>query len=212
MDPRHEVLAPEASTRRRLLIWDAPNVDMRIGEILGRKPTGTERPDMAAVAAWFASQGMEGEALEATVFLNVAGTSNGGLRNWIAFLTLQGFDVFAKPKVGDSDVDLDMVAHLERRRGEGGLRAVVVASHDSKRFLRPLTETVASGVAVTVLGFPECAGQLAAAEDLSFVDLEEVSGAFKHPLPRVNLRALPDEGRWFAARERIPPMRVGQAA
>ena len=39
--------APAA--RRVLLVWDAPNLDMGLGSILGRRPTATERPRLPEI-------------------------------------------------------------------------------------------------------------------------------------------------------------------
>lgn len=57
------------------------------------------------------------------------------------------------------------------------------------------------GVAVTVLGFREhanwalhAAGEVAHFE---FVDLEDIEGVFREPLPRVNLDNLPEGGAWL---------------
>ncbi|NLZ56695.1 MAG: NYN domain-containing protein, partial [Corynebacterium sp.] len=34
-------------------------------------------------------------------------------------------------------------------------------------------------------------------EDIEFVDLEEIPGVFREPLPRVSLDHLPDGGAWL---------------
>ena len=38
--------------RRVLLVWDAPNLDMGLGSILGRRPTALERPRFDALGRW----------------------------------------------------------------------------------------------------------------------------------------------------------------
>lgn len=43
-------LAPP--TGRVLLVWDAPNLDMGLGSILGRRPTALERPRFDALGRW----------------------------------------------------------------------------------------------------------------------------------------------------------------
>ena len=54
---------------------------------------------------------------EATVFTNVSASGADAIRPWVEALRNVGFAVFAKPKTDeDSDVDSDMVAHIERRR------------------------------------------------------------------------------------------------
>lgn len=55
-----------------------------------------------------------------------------------------GFAVFAKPKVDeDSDVDRDMLAHIDERYREG-LAALVVASADGQAFRQPLRRSPAA--------------------------------------------------------------------
>ena len=67
-----------------------------------------------------------------------------------------GYAVFAKPKsTEDSDVDEDMLDHIDVRRYSPGLGGLIVASADGQAFREPLEEISASGVPVTVLGFRE---------------------------------------------------------
>ena len=35
------------------------------------------------------------------------------------------------------------------------------------------------------------------ADELEFVDLEEIPGVFREPLPRISLDSLPDDGAWL---------------
>jgi uncharacterized protein len=108
-----------------------------------------------------------------------------------------GFAVFAKPKVDDdSDVDADMLNHIEVRHGEG-LAGVLVASADGQAFRQPLEDIARSGVAVQVLGFREHASWALASDTLDFVDLEDIPGVFREPLPRVGLDSLPEQGAWL---------------
>src|ERR1700730_3070137 len=90
-DEPSEALAPAVPTEdgltsyaagvgRVLLVWDAPNLDMGLGSILGRRPTGLERPRFDALGRWLLARtadiaaGRPGEAIEpeATVFTNIA--------------------------------------------------------------------------------------------------------------------------------------------
>src|ERR1044071_7424107 len=65
---------------RVLLVWDAPNLDMGLGSILGRRPTALERPRFDALGRWLLSRTAEVAASrpgvsiepEATVFTNIA--------------------------------------------------------------------------------------------------------------------------------------------
>jgi uncharacterized protein len=108
-----------------------------------------------------------------------------------------GFAVFAKPKIDeDSDVDRDMLAHIAQRHQEG-LAALVVASADGQAFRQPLEEIARTGVPVQVIGFREHSSWALASDTLDFVDLEDIAGVFREPLPRIGLDSLPDQGAWL---------------
>lgn len=183
---------------RHLLVWDAPNIDMTIANIIDDKPTAKERPDLKVLGDWLVDHAEPGDEVEACVFVNVAPHVAGPLRGWVLWLLEEGFRVFAKPKAGDSDVDDDMLDHIERRLDGGDLVQVYVGSNDARNFVEPLEGYVADErVSATVLGFAEYAGQLSQSDAFEFVDLESIPGLFQVPLPRINLEELPNEGRWF---------------
>jgi uncharacterized protein len=195
--------APAA--RRVLLVWDAPNLDMGLGSILGRRPTATERPRFDALGRWLLARTAEvavnrndvSAEPEATVFTNIATGSADVVRPWVDALRNVGFAVFAKPKLDeDSDVDSDMLEHIAQRSQEG-LAALMVASADGQAFRLPLEEISHSGVPVQVLGFREHASWALASDTLEFVDLEDIAGVFREPLPRIGLDSLPERGAWL---------------
>lgn len=190
---------------RHVLVWDAPNIDMTLANIIDGRPTARERPDLAVLGEWLVDHAAHDDDVEACVFVNVAAHVAGPMRGWVLWLLEQGFRVFAKPKIDDSDVDDDMIDHLWERFEDGDLDAVYVGSNDAKAFLEPLGELRDRGVAVSVLGFAEYAGGLSVADGLRFVDLERIDGLFVEPLPRITLEALPAQGRWFE-----PSGRLGQ--
>jgi uncharacterized protein len=199
----------DSPPRRVLLVWDAPNLDMGLGSILGRRPTGLERPRFDALGRWLLARTAEVSASrpgvviepEATVFTNIAPGSAEVVRPWVDALRNVGFAVFAKPKIDeDSDVDRDMLQHIELRRQEG-LAALVVASADGQAFRQPLEDIARTGVGdetpVQVIGFREHASWALASDTLDFVDLEDIEGVFREPLPRIGLDSLPDRGAWL---------------
>jgi uncharacterized protein len=203
--PANEALGGFSPGGRVLLVWDAPNLDMGLGSILGRRPTAVERPRFDALGRWLlartaeVSAGRPGEVIEpeATVFTNIAPGSADVVRPWVDALRNVGFAVFAKPKIDeDSDVDRDMLAHIEQRRTEG-LAALVVASADGQAFREPLEEIARTEVGVQVIGFREHASWALASDTLDFVDLEDIAGVFREPLPRIGLDSLPDQGAWL---------------
>ena len=186
-------------------MWDAPNIDMGLGAILGSRPTAAHRPRFDAIGRWLVERTMDladdvGTHIEpeATVFTNIAPGSAEIVRPWVEALRNVGFAVFAKPKIGDdSDVDPDMLAHIRRRRGEGILEGVVVASADGQNFQDTLEELERAQIPTTVIGFHEHAAWAVNSEIIEFVDLEDIPGVFREPLPRVDLETLPDEGAWL---------------
>lgn len=184
-----------------LLVWDAPNIDMSLGTILGGRPSSASRPRFDALARWLIDHAEPDSEPEATVFTNLAPGSTDFVRPWVEALRNTGFAVFAKPKVDDSDIDEDMLAHIARRRESGALRRLAVASGDSRAFREPLEELTGADVSVTVLGFREHASFAVNSTRLGFVDLEDIDGLFLQPLPRITLETLPPEGAW------LPPLR-----
>lgn len=209
--PEIPATAPEVPpTQRVLLVWDAPNLDMGLGSILGGRPTAAHRPRFDALGRWLLSRTAELSSRrdaetgavatlepEATVFTNIAPGSADVVRPWVEALRNVGFAVFAKPKIDDdSDVDSDMLEHIALRRSEG-LAGVVVASADGQAFRIPLEEIAHEGVPVQVLGFREHASWALASDSLEFVDLEDIPGVFREPLPRIGLDSLPEQGAWL---------------
>ncbi len=205
-------------TRRVLLVWDAPNLDMGLGAILGGRPTAAYRPRFDALGRWLLQRTAELSAngttnleAEATVFTNIAPGSADVVRPWVEALRNVGFAVFAKPKIDeDSDVDADMLDHIELRNHGGGLAGVMVASADGQAFRGPLESIAATGVPVQVLGFREHASWAVTSEALEFLDLEDIPGVFREPLPRVSLDSLPDEGAWLQPFRPLSALLVGR--
>ena len=192
-----------------LLVWDAPNLDMGLGAILGGRPTAAHRPRFDALGRWLLNFTAELSAAEpvdqdvrlepeATVFTNIAQGSADVVRPWVEALRNVGFAVFAKPKIDDdSDVDSDMLDHIAMRHQSPGLAGLVVASADGQAFREPLELIASSGIPVQVIGFREHASWALSSSLLTFVDLEDIPGVFREPLPRVSLDSLPDEGAWL---------------
>ena len=189
-----------------LLVWDAPNVDMGLGSILGGRPTAVYRPRFDALGRWLLGYTADLSAstqdtleAEATVFTNIVAGTSDNVRPWVEALRNVGFAVFAKPKTSDdSDVDEDMLEHIDLRAESGRLAGVVVASADGQAFREPLEE-LAEDIPITVIGFREHATWAVQHDTISFIDLEDIPGVFREPLPRVSLDNLPDEALAAAA-------------
>lgn len=204
----HNPHGPEAAdTPRVLLVWDAPNLDMGLGAILGGRPTASHRPRFDALGRWLLQRTDEinderdtypDAVAEATVFTNIAQGSAENVRPWVEALRNVGFAVFAKPKVDeDSDVDSDMLDHIAHRHGSGTLAGLVVASADGQAFREPLEMLAEQGLPVQVVGFREHMAWALGSPLLEFIDLEDIPGVFREPLPRISLDSLPVEGAWL---------------
>ena len=87
----------DAPPSRTLLVWDAPNIDMSLGSLLGTRPTSAFRPRFDAVGRWLLSEAGPDGLAEATVFTNVVPGSTEIVRPWVEALRNVGFAVFAKP-------------------------------------------------------------------------------------------------------------------
>jgi uncharacterized protein len=180
-----------------LLVWDAPNVDMTLSNVIGGRPTPASRPRFDAVARWMIAAAEDRE-VEGCVFANVPPGAAVNMRGWVEAIRSFGYAVFARPKLGpDDDVDEDMVLHIQDRARTHRLRRLLVASGDGRNFLEPLEELARTGVEVIVVSFAEVAGYAQESPLITFVDLEDVPGAFTSALPRVRLDNLPPEGAWL---------------
>jgi putative heme uptake system protein len=196
-----------SSPPRALLLWDAPNIDVALGTLLGgRAPHPDERPRFDVLARWFVERADPDDVAEACVFINIPPERVDAIRGFIDFLRGNGFAVFAKPKLAESDdIDGDLLAHLGARAAEGPLSEVLLASSDQFRDHGDdsLAE-LASRLPLTVLGFREVNRAAIAMEGVTFIDLEEIPGLFESPLVReVPLEALPPEGAWLPARRSL---------
>jgi uncharacterized protein len=185
-----------------LLIWDAPNIDMTLSTVIGARPTASSRPRFDAIAAWFVEAAGEPTApdaadVEACVFANIP-PSPGPLQRWVEALRGFGFAVFARPKSQpDDDIDQDMLDHIAVREHSHRLRRLVVFSGDGRNFAEPLEDLARRGTEVVVVAFSEVAGYAISSDLLTFIDIEDVPGAFVEPLDRVRLDALPAGGAWL---------------
>ena len=180
-----------------VLVWDAPNMDMGLGAILGGRPTAAYRPRFDAIGRWLVDLAFDNDATpEAAVFTNVSPGGADVIRPWVEAIRNVGFAVFAKPKLHeDDDVDPDMVEYIKANREN--LSGVIVASADGQNFQHLLEQLSASGLPTCVLGFHEHTSWALTHPDIEFVDLEDIEGVFREPLPRVNLDNLPPGGAWL---------------
>lgn len=196
--PSPALFAP-AKPRIHLLVWDAPNMDMTLAGILGRRPTSDTRPRYDSVARWFLAEAGE-DQVEAAVFTNYAEGTASTIRPWIEAVRKIGYNVFVKPKIqADDDIDDAMVEHIRATRRLHELVRLVVVSADGKNFQELLERLAGEGVEAVVVAFNEVASWARLAPGVHFVDLEDIPGAFKEPLNRIRLEDLPAGGAWLPA-------------
>lgn len=180
-----------------LLVWDAPNVDMTLANVIGERPSASSRPRFDAIARWFVQTAADRD-VEGCVFTNIPPGASTTMRPWVEAVRSFGYAVFARPKTApEDDVDEAMIEHIDRRAAEGHLTRLVVASADGRNFRTRLEDLARQGVECVVISFAEVAGYAQESDLITFLDLEEVPGAFTSPLPRVRLDALPAEGAWL---------------
>lgn len=197
--PSPAELATQLRPELDLLVWDAPNVDMTLANVIGRRPTSNTRPRYDHVARWFLGSAGERQ-VQAVVFTNYAEGTAATIRGWLEAVRGIGFDVFIKPKINaDDDIDDKMLEHIDVASRTSRLQRLVVVSGDGRNFQEPLEALAVSGLDVTVVSFHEVASWARLAPGLRFIDLEDIPGAFREPLDRVRLENLPPGGAWMRA-------------
>ena len=193
---------------KRVMVWDAPNMDMQLADIFGGgKPS--QRPNMQRLMDWLVERAEDDELL-ACVFVNIGAmaAANEKFHGWLRYLSNQGFFVFAKHKdqQGQGDIDEDMVKYIMDNLDD--CREVIIASHDAKCFESLVGPLRNRGITVTVLGFTGFLNGYDRVPDVNVLDLEWVPGVFSIPLPReLNIWNLPSGGKLFepVTRRRLRP-------
>ena len=180
-----------------LALIDIPNIDRTLSEVLGHKPGREDRPDWAHIRQWLQDEA-DGD-VEACAFANVSDPPAAAQARWLHHLRLDGYRVFARPRIAGSDIDQDMLDHLALRASAGQVNRVTVFSHDGRNFRAPLAALADQdeSLEVTVVGFDEYTGWLLDVPELRFVDIEDIPGAFARRLPRTRLENLPATGAWL---------------
>jgi uncharacterized protein len=194
-------------------VWDAPNIDVALGIILGgRAPKPYERPRFDQLGRWLVERSGPDEVPEACVFANVPQGRADQIKGWVEFLRNIGFAVFAKPKIEeDDDIDQDLLAHILRREAEGPLAEVILASADQFRDFDDDLLELSRRLPVTVLGLREFNGLAMRTEGIGFIDLEDIPALFDQPLAReLPLEMLPAEGAWLPPRRDLRELYAGE--
>lgn len=180
-----------------ILAWDAPNIDMALGELLGEKPNPAQRPNWTVLARWLKEQAksLGASEWEAVIFTNIAPGQEAAVRPWIFHLRKAGFGVFVKPKIGSSDIDDDIVEWIANRVGACEVKAIMLASGDHRAFHRLLETYQDNGHKVALLGFEEFSGTIST---IPCIDLGDIPNLLPDTLERTRLNHLPEEGMLLA--------------
>ena len=183
--------------------------------VRGHWPPAAHRPRFDALGRWLLGRTADvsdddgplsgSVEAEATVFTNIAPGSADVVRPWVEALRNVGFAVGGRHEVALHPVIRDEeAALLATRRAvdlaerSEGLAGLLVASADGQAFRQPLEDIAREdGIPVAVLGFREHASWALASDSLEFVDLEDIPGVFREPLPRIGLDSLPEQGAWL---------------
>lgn len=178
-----------------LLLWDSPNMDMTLSNLLGgQKPSKAERPDCQKLAEWVHMRAQAANIpARAVMALNVSrdAGSDSPLAKYVQVLRTNGFEVFLNPKdTPSSDVDDALVSMAASNPAS----ELIVATHDSPLLAR-IRE--ASSSPMSVLCFSEMLPCYRRMENVTFIDVAEVPGLFADSLPRLttpSFASLPAEG------------------
>ena len=103
----------KAATRRALLVWDAPNLDMGLGSILGGRPTAAHRPRFDALGRWLLARTAELLAPHGRAVVEVSSPGTGSHR-YRARIESGGSTSAWFPW---ARVSADDIAHLSHRAG-----------------------------------------------------------------------------------------------
>ena len=180
---------------------------MGLGSILGGRPTAAHRPRFDALGRWLLSRTAElsrrGHAPtsrwsrrrpSSPTSPRVAPTSfDRGWRRYVTWASRSSPNR-RSTKTATSTATCSTTSRFDAARD---WPAYLVASADGQAFKQPLEEIAREGVPVQVLGFREHASWALASDTLEFVDLEDIPGVFREPLPRIGLDSLPEQGAWL---------------
>jgi uncharacterized protein len=176
------------------LVWDLPNMNSSLEEVVGSSAAKRTRFDFVTLAAFLVEASGPDLTPAGTVFLNAVKDQLPGLQRFVNMLRSCGFGVYARPKIDNSDIDDNLVAHVEAT--SVGTAHLLIATHD-KALIERTVAALDPACKVTVLGFEELSSHASGSDRLEFVDLEDIDGMFTKPLARSLLSRLPEEGAYL---------------
>jgi len=176
------------------LVWDLPNMMATLGKIVGSSTAKKSRYEYASLAKYVVETAGEELTPAGTVFMNVPREQVSGLQRLAVMFRSCGFGVYARPKIADSDIDDNLVAHVETNASDTA--HLLIATHD-KTLIERTAAVLDPSCRITVLGFEEQSSYAMSSDRMEFVDLEDIDGMFAKPLARALFTRLPDEGAYL---------------
>ena len=173
---------PDERAPLDLLVWDAPNIDMTLSNVIGAKPSPASRPRFDAIARWFVHHAPRTGTSRAASSPTSRpprppACAAGSRRSARSATRCSPSPSCTRTTTSTSTCSSTSPTGPPQRR----LTRLIVASGDGRNFLEPLEDLARSGVQVVVLSFSEVAGYAMESDLLTFLDLEDVPGAFVTP-------------------------------
>jgi uncharacterized protein len=200
-------VSEDAQTPSRTeLVWDLPNFNGTLQELIGPDAVRKHRADFSALASFLVHAARDATLARGTIFMNIPSTDPSRVEGFVTKLRRSGFAVFVKPRTDSSDIDDNLVALVAQNRSK--VSRLIIGTHD-RDLLDRCVKTIPTSCAVTVIGFEECSRWAIQTDRVRFVDVEDVPGLFTSPLPRCLLRRIQPEGALLAPLGPLPdPIRV----
>ncbi len=195
---------PQVAPTTCHLVWDLPNMLATLNKIAGGCSAAKKtRYEYTALAEYVV--GMAGPDLTpaGTVFMNVPKEQVTGLQRLATMFRSCGFGVYARPKIDDSDIDDNLVAHVEANASDTA--RLLLGTHD-KNLIERTVAALDPSCQITVLGFEEQSAYAMSSDRVEFVDLDDIDGMFSTPLARALFTRLPNNGAY------LPPLGSLRAA
>lgn len=185
-----------------VIVVDLPNMNSRLRELVGVEDqlSSDQLIHYDVLKEYFESMFDAEAEVNAAAFMNVSRNQWGGALNWSkSSMKSAGWEVFVRPRVGNSDVDEAMIAHIQgiTKNPAKDVVMVAVVSHDVRRFGNLLTQLASSGVRAAYLAFSELLSPWPTGA-VEVIDLRDIAGITDRPLPdRLRYENIPAEGMYL---------------
>ncbi len=185
-----------------VIVVDLPNMNSRLRELVGADVHLGEDQKIHydVLKAYFESLFDDDTDINATAFMNVSHDNWGGALGWSnSSMKSAGWEVYVRPRIGKSDVDENMTAHIEKITNNPAKEVVMVAivSHDVSQFGGLLAQLSRQGIRAAYVAFSEMISPWPK-EGVEVIDLRDIAGITDKPLPdRLRYENIPAEGMYL---------------